>query len=79
MGKSLPLLIGKRKKCLQHFRVMHWTLVSKDSPIANGNEKGHLQHLEAYTGVWFSKTPLLLMQIRKDVSNIWSHALVIHW
>ena len=44
-------------------------------PLANGNEKRRLQHLESCTGVRLCKTPPLLMGMRKDICSSWSHAL----
>ena len=37
-------------------------------PLANGNEKECLQHLESCTGNWMGKTAPLLMGMTKDVS-----------
>ena len=56
-------------------RVMHWSLVGLDSPLANGNDDGCFIHLESCTGVWLGKPPPLLLGMTMNVSYIWSHAL----
>ena len=58
---------------------MHWSLGGQLSPLANGEERSGLQHLESCTGVWKGKTPPLLMSRREVVCNISSHTLEFGW
>ena len=57
------------------FGVMYWRLAGEDSHLSSRNEKRCLQHLESCTEVCLGKTLPLLIGKRKDVCNIWSHAL----
>ena len=54
---------------------MHLSVGRKDSLIADGQGKSHLQHLLSCSGVSVGKTLPLLMGIRKVVCNIRNHAL----
>ena len=36
--------------------VIHMSLGGQHSPLANGQVKSHLQHLQSCTGVWVGKT-----------------------
>ena len=49
------------------------------STFANGDVKSRLQHLESYTKVSVSKTPPLLIEMKKDICNIWYRALEFSW
>ena len=46
VGKTPPLLIGRMKVVLTP-GVMHLSLGGQDSPLASGQEKSRLQHLES--------------------------------
>ena len=60
-------------------RVMQWSLGGQDTPLASGQYKSRLQHVESCTGVWVGKTPPLLVGRRKVVCSIWSHAPEFGW
>ena len=69
-----PQLIGRKEvvcNISSHALEFGWVRF----PLANGQEKVPLHNLESCTGVWVGKSPLLLMDRRKFVCNIWSHAL----
>ena len=58
---------------------MHQSLGRQHDHLANGHEKGQLQHLESCTSVWADVTSPLLMGRREVVCNIWRHAPECWW
>ena len=69
MGKTPPLLMGRRKvvcNIWSHALEFGWVRLS----LANAQEKSRLQHLQSCTEVWVGKTPALQVGRRKVVFNI---------
>ena len=78
MGKTAPLLMGKREVvCSIWIPALEFGCVRL--PLANGQERSGLQHLESCNGVWVGKTPPLLMVRTKVLLNLWSHTLEFGW
>ena len=56
MCKTPPLLMGRGEVVFNIWGVMHCSWSGYDSPLANGQERSCLQHLESCTGVWMGNT-----------------------
>ena len=75
MGKTPPLLMGRRKVVFNVSSQRLEFLGGYDSPLANGQEKSRFQHLEPCTRVWVGKTRPFANEEQEILCNTRSHAL----
>ena len=68
-------MVRRELDCNIWSHALEFDRVRPPPPLANGQERSGLQHLESCTGVWVGKTPPLLIVSRDVVCKIWSHAL----